>query len=167
MECALSPDPPPPSTATGLAGDHLAAIRTGHRAAFTQAAQLWQAEHVAWAAWRAVALVTTTGGRCRHLAWLYPAASALVVLAPANRFLLDAAGGLAVAGLGMLATSRPSQLLTRRPAGGSTVARKHKRWETQMSVETFLQRATDSVASAVGGGKRQVFPQCRQGADHD
>ena len=35
----------------------------------------------------------------------------------------DAAGGLAVADLGILATSRPSQLLTRRPTGGSTVAR--------------------------------------------
>jgi hypothetical protein len=30
--------PRPPSTATGLAGDQLVAIRTGHRAAFTQAA---------------------------------------------------------------------------------------------------------------------------------
>jgi hypothetical protein len=59
----------------------------------------------------------------RHLAWPYPAATALVVLAPANHFLLDAAGGLAVADLGILATSRPSQLLTRRPTGGSTVAR--------------------------------------------
>jgi hypothetical protein len=81
-------------------------------------------------------------------------------------FLLDAAGSLAVAGLGMLATSRPSRLLTRRPTGGSAVARKHKRWETQMSVTTFLQRATDSVTFA-GGGKRRVFPQCREGADHD
>jgi hypothetical protein len=103
----------------------------------------------------------------RHLAWPYPAATALVVLAPANHFLLDAAGGLAVADLGILATSRPSQLLTRRPTGGSTVARYRKRWETQMSVTTLLQRATDSVTYAARGGKRQVFPQCRQGADHD
>ena len=42
----------------------------------------------------------------------------------------------------------------------------HKRWETQMSATTFLQRATDSVTFA-GGGKRWVFPQCREGADHD
>ena len=102
------------------------AIRAGHRAAFTHAAQLWQAEHVAWAAWCAVAVVTTTRGRWRHLGWLYPAATALVVLASAN----------------------------------------HKRWETQMSATTFLQRATDSVTFA-GGGKRWVFPQCREGADHD
>jgi len=59
----------------------------------------------------------------RHLAWLYPADTALVVLAPANHFLLDAAGGLAVAGVSILATSRPSQLLTRRPTGGATVVR--------------------------------------------
>jgi PAP2 superfamily len=69
--------------------------------------------HVAWAAWCAAAVATTTRGRRRHLAWLYPAATTLVVLASANHFLLDVAGGLAVAGLGMLATSRPSHLLAR------------------------------------------------------
>jgi hypothetical protein len=72
--------------------------------------------HVAWAAWCALAVVTASHGRWRHLAWLYPAATTLVVLASANHFLLDAAGGLAVAGLGMLATSQPSKLLTRRRA---------------------------------------------------
>lgn len=48
--------------------------------------------HVAWAAWCAVAAVTATRGRWRHLAWLYPAATTLVVLASANHFVLDAAG---------------------------------------------------------------------------
>src|SRR5262249_56257506 len=52
--------------------------------------------HVAWAAWCATAIVTTTGTRWRHLAWLYPAATILVVLASANHFLLDTAGRLAV-----------------------------------------------------------------------
>jgi hypothetical protein len=65
--------------------------------------------HVAWAAWCGVAVVITTRSRWRHLAWLYPAATTFVVLASANHFLLDAAGGLAVAGLGILATSRPSR----------------------------------------------------------
>ena len=88
-----------------------------------------------------------------------------MVLASANHLLLDAVGGLAAAGLGVLATSRSSQL-TRRPTGGSTVARKHKRWETQISVTPFSRRATDSVTFA-GGGKRRAFPQCREGADHD
>ena len=67
--------------------------------------------HVAWAAWCAAAVVITTRGRWRHLAWLYPAATTLVVLVSANHFLLDVTGGLAVAGLGMLAASLPSQLL--------------------------------------------------------
>ena len=65
--------------------------------------------HVAWAAWCATAIVITTRSRWRHLAWLYPAATTLVVLASANHFLLDAAGGLVVTGLGMLAARRPSR----------------------------------------------------------
>ncbi len=47
--------------------------------------------HVAWAAWCATAIVITTRSRRRHLAWLYPAATTLVVLAPASHFLPDAA----------------------------------------------------------------------------
>jgi uncharacterized membrane protein YbhN (UPF0104 family) len=59
--------------------------------------------HVAWAAWCAVAIVAATRGRWRHLAWLYPAATTVVVLATANHFVLDAAAGLAVTTLGLLA----------------------------------------------------------------
>ena len=59
--------------------------------------------HVAWAAWCAAALVAATRGRWRHLAWLYPAATTFVVLATANHFLADAAAGLAVTALGLLA----------------------------------------------------------------
>ena len=59
--------------------------------------------HVAWAAWCAAALVAATRGRWRHLAWLYPAATTVVVLATANHFVLDAAAGLAVTALGLLA----------------------------------------------------------------
>ena len=77
--------------------------------------------HVAWAAWCALALalaiVTASRGRWRHLAWLYPAATTLVVLASANHFLLDAAGGLAVAVLGMLATSWPAVAFSCRRRG--------------------------------------------------
>ena len=72
--------------------------------------------HVAWAAWCATAVVIATRSRWRHLAWLYPAATTLVVLASANHFLLDAAAGLAVTALGMLATTgppRPSRTCTR------------------------------------------------------
>src|SRR6266704_3096688 len=60
--------------------------------------------HVAWAAWCAAALVAATRGRRRHLAWLYPAATTLDVLATANHFLAAAAAGLAITALGLLAT---------------------------------------------------------------
>jgi hypothetical protein len=59
--------------------------------------------HVAWAAWCAAAIGAATHGRRRHLAWLYPAATTVVVLATANHFLADAAAGLAVTALGLLA----------------------------------------------------------------
>ncbi len=62
--------------------------------------------HVAWAAWCAVAIVITTRSRWRHLAWLYPCATTFVVLASANHFLLDIAGGVAIAGFGVLAAGR-------------------------------------------------------------
>src|SRR5262249_62215727 len=49
--------------------------------------------HVTWAVWCAAAMATAARGRWRHLAWLYPVATTLVVLASANHFLLDAIGG--------------------------------------------------------------------------
>ena len=64
--------------------------------------------HVAWAAWCAAAIVAATGGRWRHLAWLYPAATTVVVLATANHFLADAAAGLAITAAGLLA-ARPAR----------------------------------------------------------
>lgn len=62
--------------------------------------------HVAWATWCAVAVVTATSTRWRHLAWLYPAATTVVVLASANHFVLDAAAGAAIMAAGLLATRR-------------------------------------------------------------
>src|SRR5262249_29744991 len=62
----------------------------------------------AGAAWVPAALVGAPGSRWRPLAWFSPAATTLVVLASANHFLLDAVGGLAVAGVGVLAASQPS-----------------------------------------------------------
>jgi hypothetical protein len=60
--------------------------------------------HVAWAVWCAAAVAMATRSRWRHLAWLYPTATTLVVLASANHFVLDAAGGAAITALGLLAT---------------------------------------------------------------
>ena len=40
--------------------------------------------HVAWVAWYALAVITASRGRWRHPAWLYPDATALVLLASAR-----------------------------------------------------------------------------------
>ena len=71
--------------------------------------------HVCWATWCAVAVVTATRSRWRYLAWLYPAATTFVVLASANHFVFDVAGGVAVTVLG-LAVSRISVSRHRDPA---------------------------------------------------
>jgi PAP2 superfamily len=63
--------------------------------------------HVCWATWCAVAVVTATRSRWRYLAWLYPAATTFVVLASANHFVLDVAGGVAVTALGLAASWFP------------------------------------------------------------
>jgi hypothetical protein len=80
--------------------------------------------HVAWAAWCAAAIVIATRNRWRHLAWVYPAATILVVLASANHFLLDAAAGVAITILAILATRTATRLDTAEPMwapGGATV----------------------------------------------
>jgi hypothetical protein len=76
--------------------------------------------HVAWSAWCAAALVAATRGRRRHLAWLYPAATTLVVIATANHFLADAAAGLAVTALGLLATRAATRPDATGPGPGGT-----------------------------------------------
>ncbi len=95
--------------------------------------------HVAWAAWCAAALVAATRGRRRHLAWLYPAATTLDVLATANHFLAAAAAGLAITALGLLATratTRPDATepepggagpAAASPAFGPGAATRHRR----------------------------------------
>ena len=80
--------------------------------------------HVAWAAWCAAAVVIATRTRWRHLAWLYPAATTLVVLASANHFVLDAVAGLAITTLGLLATRayRPPDTADPDPGPGGSVS---------------------------------------------
>src|SRR5580704_18601652 len=77
--------------------------------------------HVAWAAWCAATVVITTRGRWRHLAWLYPAATTFVVLATANHFVLDAAAGLAVTALGLLAARATTRPDATEPGPGGAV----------------------------------------------
>ncbi|MCW2601334.1 MAG: hypothetical protein JWM02_3163 [Frankiales bacterium] len=55
--------------------------------------------HVGWALWCAVAVVATSHSAWRHLIWLYPLATTVVVVATANHYLLDAFGGAAVVGV--------------------------------------------------------------------
>src|SRR6266852_8299817 len=83
--------------------------------------------HVAWAAWCAAALVAATRGRWRHLAWLYPAATTFVVLATANHFLADAAAGLAITALGLLAARAATRPGAASPARGPGAAARHRR----------------------------------------
>ena len=52
--------------------------------------------HVAWAAWCALAVVCAFATPWRHLAWLYPATTTLVVLGTANHYVIDAVAGLAL-----------------------------------------------------------------------
>jgi hypothetical protein len=80
--------------------------------------------HVAWAVWCAVAAVIATRGRWRHLAWFYPAATALVVLASANHFVLDVAAGVAATSLGMIAASWPARDGSHRTRQPATTARR-------------------------------------------
>jgi hypothetical protein len=49
--------------------------------------------HVAWAVWAAMAVVASFRSSWRHLAWLYPVLTTLVVVATANHFVLAAVGG--------------------------------------------------------------------------
>ncbi|MGD0687732.1 MAG: phosphatase PAP2 family protein [Streptosporangiaceae bacterium] len=87
--------------------------------------------HVCWAAWCAVAVVVTTRSRSRHLAWLYPAATAFVVLSSANHFVLDVIGGLVVAAFGMTVTGRRSAQHDEQqlqPAGLRSILGTSLRW---------------------------------------
>jgi hypothetical protein len=106
------PVAPPRFAIPGLA-DILTAhniLDSGDPHGVTGAANLYAALpslHVCWATWCAVAVITTTRSRWRHLAWLYPAATTFVVLSSANHFLFDVAGGVAVTALGLAATQIP------------------------------------------------------------
>jgi PAP2 superfamily len=81
--------------------------------------------HVGWALWCAAAVVYTSHSPWRHLAWLYPIATTLVVMGTGNHYLLDGVGGVAFIMLGVVATQmRPvrsagdaEQTITTDPAG--------------------------------------------------
>ena len=113
--------------------------------------------HVAWAAWCAAAIVAATRGRWRHLAWLYPAATTVVVLATANHF-LAAAAGLAITGLGLLAArarTRPDATEPGSGAGpGAGLVRPGPRHGNPPPTASGLV-AADGPAMGVGFNRRQ------------
>jgi hypothetical protein len=82
--------------------------------------------HVGWAVWCAFALVAAFRSRWRHLAWLYPIATTLVVVATANHYVLDALAGAVVVGIplwlcGMRPTARLEEPVA-QPAVEESVA---------------------------------------------
>ncbi|HWB67245.1 MAG TPA: phosphatase PAP2 family protein [Mycobacteriales bacterium] len=69
--------------------------------------------HIAWSLWCAIAIVKLAKRRwVRVLGALYPAATLFVILGTANHFVLDAVGGVAALGVGILG----QRLLPGRPA---------------------------------------------------
>ena len=73
--------------------------------------------HVAWSLWCAGALVLSFRSRWRHLAWLYPAWTSVVVMATANHYILDVAAGAVFAAVPLLLINRRLFLTSRRPLG--------------------------------------------------
>lgn len=60
--------------------------------------------HVGWAFWVAAVIVRACAqGGVRHLAWLYPVATTLIVLATGNHYFVDAVAGVSVVALSGLA----------------------------------------------------------------
>src|SRR5215471_15698758 len=111
--------------------------------------------HVAWATWSAVAVITAPRSRWRHLAWLYPWVTVLVVLASASHFLLDAASGLAVLGLGLLGTAGKQRRPCDRHRGAAARQDPAGRGAPPMSTVTITARPTAGAGPA--GAPRTAF----------
>lgn len=76
--------------------------------------------HVGWAFWVATVIVRAKArSSYRNLSWLYPLATAFVVLSTANHYLIDAAAGVAVIALAELAHLRLARYRTREIMMGS------------------------------------------------
>jgi divalent metal cation (Fe/Co/Zn/Cd) transporter len=62
--------------------------------------------HVGWALWCAAAFEVASQSAWRHLVWLYPLLTTMVVLATANHYLLDALAGAALVVAALTLTHR-------------------------------------------------------------
>lgn len=72
--------------------------------------------HIAWAVWcAAVILVLLPGRRLRHLAWLYPAVTTVVVLVTANHYVTDVVAGVATAGVALYVSLVAWPVITAAP----------------------------------------------------
>ncbi len=81
--------------------------------------------HVGWALWCAVVVVRLSASRLRHLAWLYPLVTTLVVIATANHYLLDAVGGVVVVAVPLYLTGAWNGRHTAPVARGAELRREH------------------------------------------
>jgi hypothetical protein len=64
--------------------------------------------HVGWAIWCAIAIEATSVGPWRHLAWLYPIATTMVVMSTGNHYSFDAVGGAVLILAAVALTARPA-----------------------------------------------------------
>jgi hypothetical protein len=71
--------------------------------------------HVGWAVWCAIAVVAVCRTSWRHVAWLYPITTTLVVMATANHYMLDAIGGTFVVLLPLYLCGLRMHHLTHQP----------------------------------------------------
>jgi PAP2 superfamily len=111
--------------------------------------------HVGWALLVAVAIITTSRGRWRWLAVLYPATTALVVVVTANHYWLD---GIVAAAILVLVLG--GQALARRVAGARSAAR-----AARSARPTVAGQVTDSARELTGG--RLIVDDDAEGAGED
>ena len=86
------------------------------RSHFTNPYAAFPSLHLAWAAWCAWVVTRHRSSRLAMLAWLYPLITGVVLVATANHYLLDLAGGALVLAL-------PIGIVARRARLGPALAR--------------------------------------------
>ena len=119
----------PASSTRSLPGTSMGTVESNGASTLVNDFAAMPSLHVGWALWCAAASSATRPARWRHLAWLYPAVTTLVVLGTGNHYLLDAAGGAARAGIGIALTSPAAS----RATGRSKPERRRRRKAAQPS----------------------------------
>jgi PAP2 superfamily len=105
-----------------------------------------------------------TRSRWRHLAWLYPAATAFVVLASANHFIFDVIGGLAIAVLGMAATRmRPVRAAGVLRSSGSVFQAPPSSPDAETQAASTRLALSSAAPGIVRRGGRATCRRCPEG----